>query len=186
MVSEEDIVSARWRRLAAAHPGSANMLGGVGKESKVAGALNGIRERSLVLGAGAGFAPRLNSATFGDEPAEEAHVLVVDELNVVGAHYADAAATATSALGALIAAWAVSRSSARGVRRRPFASAERRGRLRGSLGRSFVACPDIFHTCPTRKECPLAPHRLRPRGRRRGVRREAVRPRGRGRARARR
>ena len=68
----------------------------------MASALDRVGEGSLVLGAGAGLAPGLNAAAVGNVAAEEAGVLVVDELNVVGTHDADAAAAAAATvLGAL-------------------------------------------------------------------------------------
>jgi hypothetical protein len=67
----------------------------------MASALNRVGEGSLVLGARAGLAPRLDAAAVRNVTAEEAGVFVVDELNVVGAHDANAAATAAPVLGTL-------------------------------------------------------------------------------------
>src|SRR6266540_1220233 len=86
------------------------MLGGVGKERQVARPLDRVRERALVLGAGAGLASRLDASTIRNESAEEVDVLVVDNLDLVRAHDAYPAAAAHPASGALIvrrpASWA--------------------------------------------------------------------------------
>jgi len=69
-----------------AHAGAPKMFGGVGEERQVTGPLDRVRERALVLGAGAGPAPRFDAATIRDESAQKADVLVVDNFDLVGAH----------------------------------------------------------------------------------------------------
>ncbi len=73
------------------------MVRSVGQERQVAGALDSVGKRALVLGAGAGTAARLDSGTIGDEAAKERDVLVVHVPDVIGAHDADAPSAAASA-----------------------------------------------------------------------------------------
>src|SRR5207249_4184160 len=56
----------------------ADVLGGVGEEGDVAGALQRGREGALVAGAGARLAPRLDLAALGEEAAQLAHIFIVD------------------------------------------------------------------------------------------------------------
>ena len=78
---------------ALAHP---DVLWGVGQEREMTGALDRARQRPLVLRAGARFSPRLDTCSIGDKASQEADVLVVHGLDLVGAHDADAAPASAS------------------------------------------------------------------------------------------
>src|SRR2546426_4190035 len=111
--------------LAVAHAGAAQVLCGVGEEREVARPLDRAGERALVLGTGAGPAPRFDAATVGDEAAEEVDVLVVDDLDLVGAHDAHPAAATHAAPRPLL----IASGRARPLEARPVRAARRSGRV---------------------------------------------------------
>src|SRR5581483_7857893 len=82
----------------------ADVVGSVGQERQVPGALHGDGEAALVAGAGAGLPPGLDLAAVRDEAAELERVLVVDVLDLVDAEGADLAAASEAAAAAPAAA----------------------------------------------------------------------------------
>src|SRR6187551_109102 len=77
------------------HPG---LVGGVGNERQLAGALQRDLQLALPLGARAREAPRLDLAALRDELHQQPHVLVVDVVDLLRPELADAtAAEATPA-----------------------------------------------------------------------------------------
>src|SRR5688572_2821113 len=63
--------------------------GHVRQQGHRAGALDRVREIALVARAAAGDAARNDLAALGDQAAEPAHVLVIDEIDLVRAELAD-------------------------------------------------------------------------------------------------
>src|SRR4029077_13321682 len=72
------------------------VLGGVGQQGDVPGTLEGDRQLTLVTGAGAGLAARLDLGALGQVAAEAVDLLVVDLRGLVGAERADLPATAVA------------------------------------------------------------------------------------------
>lgn len=85
-----------------AHSGAADVLGRVRQEREVPRALDGGGEGSLVLGTGTGLAASFDAGAVRNKPAKEADVLVVDDLDVIGAHDTDAAPAAEAARLAIV------------------------------------------------------------------------------------
>jgi hypothetical protein len=85
-----------------AYARAAEVLGGVGEQRQVTRPLDCVSERALMLGTGAGPAPRFDAATIGYESAEEVNVFVVHNLDLIGAHDAYPAAAAHPAPGPLL------------------------------------------------------------------------------------
>ena len=170
----------------------------------MASALDRTGERALVLGAGAGLAPRLDAAAVGDDSGEgswrscsrrhlmwSAHMMQtrrrrppprVRGRSPSGPPPGPAPRGRRLAGHRMAAVWAAER---RGRQRRPCRSSRSARRLRRL--RSRVRSRTGSSVCPTRKGCLLVPCRRRHRrGSRLGARGTACRLRGRGRARARR
>src|SRR3990172_9489232 len=127
-----------WRGLASeAHPHAPDMVWRVRQQGEVTGALDGLGQGSLVLGAAAGLAARVDAAAVGEEAAEKRGVLIVDGLHVLGAHDADPAPAASAPYGPLL----IAAGAGSGRRRRRGGALRRRGfglRLAGDLLFGFV------------------------------------------------
>jgi hypothetical protein len=76
---------AALRPLGGAAAEGGRLVGGVGEQRELAGALDRARDLALVAAAGAGDAARADLAALGDEPAQGADVLVVDLVDLVAA-----------------------------------------------------------------------------------------------------
>jgi hypothetical protein len=59
------------------------------QQGDVASLLNGARESPLVLGANTGQAAGNNLASLGNEPLQQAHIAVVDRVDLLHAELAD-------------------------------------------------------------------------------------------------
>src|SRR5205823_11139965 len=91
------------RRLAVPGAGRPDVLRCVRDERQVTGPLDGLRQRPLMLRAGVCLPPRVDPAAVGDETAQKADVLIVDNLDLIGAHDADAAAPSETARLSIVA-----------------------------------------------------------------------------------
>src|SRR5712692_150604 len=65
------------------------LVGGVGKQRDVAGALERDREAALVTGTGSGHAARKNLAPLADKAAEARDFFVIDQMDLLDAEVAD-------------------------------------------------------------------------------------------------